>query len=197
MGYSLDSSCDSCYPNTTVLINKLGIKDEQILIKNENFITGVVASRLVMQQMRADFDFADYKHIHYTLFSDLYDWAGCVRTIGLSKSATAFTRPEEIEDMGGRIFRRLRAEGYFAGLSRGDFVNEIADLYNTINILHPFREGNGRTQRVFFMQLIRNAGYDIDYSSLDSELLMIGTIQAAAGVMDNLVRFFDDNIIKK
>lgn len=47
------------------------------------------------------------------------------------------------------------------------------------------------------MQLIRNAGYDIDFSSLNSELLMIGSIQAAAGVTDNLLGFFDENIIIK
>ncbi|MGN0586012.1 MAG: Fic/DOC family protein [Oscillospiraceae bacterium] len=166
-------------------------------MKNENFITGIIASELIMQQMKADFDFDDYKHIHYTMFSDIYDWAGCIRTISLSKSATVFTRPEDIEELGDRIFKRLRSEKYFAGLPRRDFVNEIADLYNTINILHPFREGNGRTQRVFFMQLIRNAGYDIDFSSLNSELLMIGSIQAAAGVTDNLLGFFDENIIIK
>lgn len=118
-------------------------------MKNENFITGVIASELIMEQMKADFDFDDYKRIHYTMFSDIYDWAGCIRTISLSKSATVFTRPEDIEELGGRIFKRLRSEKYFAGLPRRDFVNEIADLYNTINILHPFREGNGRAQRVF------------------------------------------------
>lgn len=75
-------------------------------MKNENFITGVITSELIMQQMKADFDFDDYKHIHYTMFSDIYDWAGCIRTVSLSKSAAVFTRPEDIEDMGGRIFKR-------------------------------------------------------------------------------------------
>ena len=83
---------------------------------------------------------------------------------------------------------------YFRGLARAELVAEVADLYHTLNLLHPFREGNGRTQRVFFTQLIRASGYDIDYSELNSELLMIGSIQAASGVMDNLVAFFDENI---
>ena len=71
---------------------------------------------------------------------------------------------------------------------------EIADLYSTLNMLHPFREGNGRAQRIFFMQLIQNNGYNIDYSELNSDFLMISSIQAASGVMDNLISFFDDNI---
>lgn len=83
---------------------------------------------------------------------------------------------------------------YFVGLSKDKFIFEIADLYHLLNILHPFREGNGRTERVFFVLLIRNAGYDIDYSSLNSDLLMIGSIQAAGGVMDTLIRFFEENI---
>ena len=61
-----------------------------------------------------------------------------------------------------------------------------------LNVVSP--EGNGRTERVFFVLLIRNAGYDIDYSSLNSDLLMIGSIQAAGGVMDTLIRFFEENI---
>lgn len=83
---------------------------------------------------------------------------------------------------------------YFVGLSKLDFVSEISDLYNSINMLHPFREGNGRTERVFFMQLIRNADYNIDYSKFNSEYLMISSIQAASGVMDNLTSFFENNI---
>lgn len=61
-------------------------------------------------------------------------------------------------------------------------------------MLHPFREGNGRTERVFFMQLIRNAGYDIDYTAMRSDILMIGSIQASSGVMDMLKDFFENNI---
>lgn len=56
-------------------------------------------------------------------------------------------------------------------------------------MLHPFREGNGRTERVFFIQLIRNAGYDIDYTAMQSDILMIGSIQASSGVMDMLKDF--------
>ena len=53
------------------------------------------------------------------------------------------------------------------------------------NHIHPFREGNGRTQRLFIAQLIRYAGYDIDFSEIGGEELMIATIQAANGVQDN------------
>lgn len=194
MSYSFNATDENCYPDTTVLINKFGIKDEKILQQTEGFITGTIAAELISSPMKSDFDFNDYKEIHYKLFCELYDWAGTTRTIAISKSSTNFTAPEKIDDLGSRIFSRLNKLNYFAEFPRDRFVTEVADLYNSINMLHPFREGNGRTQRVFFIQLIRNAGYNIDFSELNSELLMIGSIQAAAGVMDNLVLFFDENL---
>lgn len=64
-----------------------------------------------------------------------------------------------------------------------------------INILHPFREGNGRAERIFISQLIRFNGYDIDFSDIDTDYLMFATIQSAQGITDNLVNLFKENII--
>ncbi len=115
----------------------------------------------------------------------------------MSKTAAVFTAPERIEELGGLIFARLKKLDYITKLPRNEFVAEISDLYHSLNMLHPFREGNGRTERVFFVLLIRNAEYDIDYSTLNSNLLMIGSIQAAGGVTDTLVKFFEENIISR
>lgn len=194
MGYKLDSIQQDCYPNTTVLINKLDITDEKLLAETESVFASFKAAQLIEQPLKSDFSFDDYKALHSYLFSDLYEWAGTVRKIDMSKMTTRFTACDRIEEQGQRIFSRLHSMDYFRGLARAELVAEVADLYHTLNLLHPFREGNGRTQRVFFTQLIRAAGYDIDYSELNSELLMIGSIQAASGVMDNLVTFFDENI---
>ena len=75
------------------------------------------------------------------------------------------------------------------------FVENIVDLYCTLNILHPFREGNGRTERIFISQLIRFNGYDIDFSDIDTDYLMFATIQSAQEITDNLVNLFKENII--
>ena len=82
------------------------------------------------------------------------------------------------------------------GLPRDTFIHEITDLYHEINMLHPFREGNGRTQRLFFTLLIRRAGYDISFADYDTDRLMIATILAAQGVMDHLEDFFRTAIIE-
>ena len=83
---------------------------------------------------------------------------------------------------------------YFQGLNRHPFIQEAADFYTSINYLHPVREGNGRTQRVFFRELARRAGYTLDYSAVDPDILMLATIHAASGVQDTLLQVFDEMI---
>lgn len=79
-------------------------------------------------------------------------------------------------------------------LSKEQFVEEIVDFYCTTNYLHPFREGNGRTQRIFISKLIKYCGYRFDFSNIDPDLLMIATIQAANGVVDTLFNIFKKEI---
>ena len=83
----------------------------------------------------------------------------------------------------------------FENLPFDEFVKRIAEFYNDVNYIHPFREGNGRTQRIYFTQLIRHYGYDINFADVDTDELMIATIQASSGVMDFLVEFFENSII--
>lgn len=80
------------------------------------------------------------------------------------------------------------------GLTHRALAEEVADFYHTVNMLHPFREGNGRAQRIFFAQWLRHLGYDFDLADVDPDEFMIATIFAAQGVMDQLVDFFDQTI---
>jgi len=193
MSYSIDSTTDGCYPGTTCLINKLGIQDETELADTEAAIVLGKASLLDQQPLPGSFDFEHYKRIHRFLFCDLYDWAGQIRTINISKKGTAFVSAVEIEPCADACFKRLADFGS-EGLSHRELAEEIADFYHTVNMLHPFREGNGRAQRVFFTQWIRNLGYDFDLSPVDPDAFMIATVYAAQGVMDQLVDFFEQTI---
>lgn len=193
MSYSIDSTTDGCYPGTTCLINKLGIQDETELADTEAAIVLGKASLLDQQPLPGSFDFEHYKRIHRFLFCDLYDWAGLIRTINISKKGTAFVSAVEIEPCADACFKRLADFGS-EGLSHRELAEEIADFYHTVNMLHPFREGNGRAQRVFFTQWIRSLGYDFDLSSVDPDAFMIATIYAAQGVMDQLADFFEQMI---
>ena len=194
MSYSIDAISADCYPETTVLINKFDIRNEDKLNEVESVLTTARTAEWLTNPKRDSFDFAHYREIHRFLFSDLYSWAGEIRTVNISKKGTRFCNIDEIEGNAEKIFLRLNERCYFKNLSRQAFLEEITDFYCTTNILHPFREGNGRVQRVFLTQLIRNAGYDINFSELDTDLLMIATIKAANGVDDILKEVFSEAI---
>ena len=195
MGYSIDPIAANCYPGTTILINKFDIHDEDKLNEIESVISSARYAEWLSAPQAESFDFDHYKSIHRFLFSDLYEWAGEIRAVNISKKGTQFTPAENIESQAGLIFERLHTCNYFKGLPHNEFVDEIVDFYCVTNALHPFREGNGRTQRVFLTQLIHNAGYKINFADMDTDLLMIATIQSAQGVMDLLKQVFAESIL--
>ena len=195
MEYNLDPLFDDlCYPDTSTLINKFDIHDEKELQKLETVITFVQSAELEKKPLNGKFDFTHYKAVHKFLFSEIYDWAGEIRAVNISKKGTFFCLFEQINERADLIFGRLKKMNYFKNLNRNKFVSEIVDFYEITNGLHPFREGNGRTQRSFLTMLIRFAGYDIDFSEIDGDLLMIATIQSSNGVNDLLHRIFDESI---
>ncbi len=194
MAYSMDPIQDGCYLGTAVLVNKFDIREEAKLNEVEAVLVSARSAEWTNQPRADSFDFAHYKAVHRFLFSDLYDWAGQIRKVNISKKGTDFCPAADIVQQGKLAFDRLKQQNYFKGLPHGSFVDEITDFYCATNYLHPFREGNGRTQRAFLAQLIRSAGYDINWSDMDGDLLMIATIQSAQGVTDLLRQVLGDAI---
>lgn len=194
MSYSIDAITDGCYENTTCLINKFDIRDEDKLKKVEADITFAKATILESNPISDKFDLEHYKAIHRFLFEDIYDWAGSFRTVDMAKKGTSFCSADQLDDVAKKCFDRLAENNLFSDLDRDEFVDAVVDFYCVTNMLHPFREGNGRTQRIFISQLIHHNGYDFDFSDIDSDDLMIATIQAANGVTDFLKQLFDENI---
>lgn len=96
MAYSMDAMTDGCYPGTTCLVNKFGIQDANILAETEAAIVLGKASLLDQQPIQGCFDFDHYRRIHQFLFCDLYDWAGQVRSVNLSKKGTTLHSPKRI-----------------------------------------------------------------------------------------------------
>lgn len=163
MGYSIDPISANCYEGTTCLINKLNIRDEDLLANAEAKITVAKMALLEETPISDKFDFDHYKAIHKFLFEDLYDWAGQIRTVDISKKGTVFCKAEKIEELANNCFNRLISNKCFVGLPFDEYVDEIVDFYCVTNMLHPFREGNGRTQRAFISQLVKLNGYIIDF----------------------------------
>lgn len=197
MSYSIDSAADGCYEGTTCLINKFEVKDEETLEALEAAITLERIAELEVKPIMNTFDVEQYKAIHRFLFEDLFDWAGEFRTVNISKKGTVFADCEQVEILLTNCLKRLSDLNFFCGLPFNRFIDNIVDLYRTTNMIHPFREGNGRTQRVFIAQLIRFNGYEFDFSEIDSDELMIATIHSANGVNDYLKDIFKNNIRKK
>ena len=188
----MEGSQKDCYPNTTVLVNKLGIQDQSELNSVERQFVLLKSSQAEQETIFKNIDFNFYKKLHKQLFGDLYEWAGTVRSMNISKKGTVFCNFEDIERIGTLKFQRLAEQNYLKGLTKSKFIDELTEFYHDMNMLHPFREGNGRTLRLFITLLVRNAGYTLNFSDCDSDLLMIATIKAAQGDLSLLKEVFSE-----
>ena len=125
------------------------------------------------------------------LFCDIYDWAGQIRDINLSKKGTDFVSADQIDACAKSCFQRLQSF-HAEELSQRELAEEVADFYHTINMLHPFREGNGRVQRAFFEYWVEERlGCSLNLTAVDADEFMIATILAAQGIMDQLIHCFE------
>lgn len=196
MPYLLDPLQDNCYENSTVLINKFGIKNQNTLDEIEQTITAINSAQIELTLRFENVNFNFYKNIHKLLFYDIYDWAGNIRKVNMNKKGTSFCDFTQIETNGNNIFKYLAEQNYFLNMNRPKLINEIVDLYCRLNILHPFREGNGRTQRLFLTLLTKHIGYNLNLASIDADLLMIATIKSVSGETFLLKDIFEENLKK-
>ncbi|PSU36151.1 putative adenosine monophosphate-protein transferase Fic [Photobacterium lutimaris] len=161
--YGVDRDPD-CYPNSTVLINLLNIRNEDELEAAERDFTRVRASHFEPDFNNFTFDYL--KQIHHILFQDLYPWAGIQRTVDITKGETRFCHWENIERESNKLLNALAGQDHLRNLDLNDFIDKIAFFYCELNVIHPFREGNGRVQRIFFEILAINAGYEICWEGI-------------------------------
>jgi cell filamentation protein len=114
--------------------------------------------------MKGNFDTAHLRAIHRYLFQDVFPWAGELRVVNISKGNTNFGPAIHIGSALTELFERLAKEKQLTGLSAFKFVERSAFYLGEINAIHPFREGNGRTQREFIRQLALHAGHPLSWS---------------------------------
>jgi PHD/YefM family antitoxin component YafN of YafNO toxin-antitoxin module len=103
-----------------------------------------------------------------------------IRTVAIAKT-DMFCLPQFIEPYANDVFLHLAMEKHLRGLPRDAFVDRLAHYLAEINAIHPFREGNGRTQRAFFNQLARDANWTIRWRSMDPEENIDASIAALRG----------------
>ena len=157
-----------CYEGTNVLINKLNIKDQKLLEKVERKI--VLAKLYALRQNFniGNFDIDHFVGIHKFLFEDLYEFAGKFRNENIAKGNFSFAEWEYIEPELKRILDELKEENYLEGYDKEKLANRLAYYLAEINVLHPFREGNGRTTREFIRELAYKNGYLLDLREIEA-----------------------------
>jgi cell filamentation protein len=161
------------YPGTSILRNRFGIRDRQRLDELEAEWSFIRLTELLSNPEPGNYDLDHLARLHRRIFGDVYPWAGEIRSVPLAKT-DLFALPQYIASYGDSVFSQLRTEDQLTGLPKDRFVDRVAFYFSEINALHPFREGNGRTQRAFLKQLGRQAGWDIEwrFSTPDENLAM-------------------------
>jgi len=186
-----------CYPESDVLINKFDIRDKEALNTIERQITALNILKLEETPIKGVFDLKHIRNIHKFIFNDIYDWAGQIRKGDfLIKGNSIFCRAMFIENMAADIHAKLKADNFLRGLEKADFINKLAYYMGEINALHPFREGNGRTQRLYFEFLCLKAGYELDFTKTQKETLVKADIGAFNRDYSLLIKILDDMVCK-
>lgn len=155
-------------PDSGVLRNRLGISDPERLRAAEEGLTFAALADLSTRTLPGSYDLAHLRSFHREIFGDLYPWAGEIRVVGIARS-DPFCLPQHIQSYSAEVFDGLAKERFLRGLPRVSFLDRLTHYFAEVNAIHPFREGNGRTQRAFFRQLSREAGWPIDWSNLEPE----------------------------
>jgi len=164
-----DADDTYCYPGTDVLRNKAEITNAQDLDAYEGELSTLRSIEILENPVAGQFDLAHLQCIHLALFQDVYDWAGKIRTVDISRGNSRFANLRFIESAANDIFNKLARENWLKGLDADALSKRLAHYLSEINALHPFREGNGRVQRIFISQLSQSADYQLDYSDLEQE----------------------------
>ncbi len=173
-----------------VLHNIEKIDDEKILIAFESFKVSKRIEELSEKPIEIK-DSNSLLTIHHYLFQDVYEWAGKVRTVNISKDGKPFFEGEKF-NMGFKFIDNLISE--YRSLNktnRKEIAYKLAEILDTVNYLHPFREGNGRTQREFVRILALEKELHLNLNPPDSkniyERYMKGTIESNLNILNDLI----------
>jgi cell filamentation protein len=133
------------------------------------------------------FDPAHYRRVHHHLFQDVYGWAGKYRTVWTSKGGNAFCYPANIASAMDKVFRLLADGTVFRIESREQFLSDIAEFLAELNAIHPFREGNGRSQLSFIAMIGAHTGFHFEFPRVERDRFILAMIASYAGDLKPLI----------
>ena len=157
-GYKhIDPNHQYTYPNSTVLINKQNVTNIEEAYRNEHlFVTRRLAD-LRLEPIQV-YSMSDILAIHNYLFQDVYAWAGQYRKVNISKSGNPFM-PIQSFNTAETHMNHLIHSYHQSANSKDEIIMHLIEILDNLNYFHPFREGNGRTQREVIRALALSKGY--------------------------------------
>lgn len=176
------------YAGINVMRNLLGIRQAQRLEKAAWELTALRAATLELGPQARGLPHLCAIHRH--IYKDVFEWAGEIREVDIYQGDTRFCHFEYIEKEGNALMRSLESEDWLQNLDKAEFVKRLAHYYCEINVLHPFRIGNGITQRIFFEQLALHAGYQLDWRDIDPQTWAEANQAGAMGELAALETIF-------
>ena len=156
-------------PETGLLRNLVNARTKSELEAAEGAVVFARLVQLVDHPVPATGDLDEFRAIHRHLFQYVYSWAGQLRTVDLRKNvegADFFLPVSMIDRAANYAADELRQDRMLNGLPRDQFIDRLSHHYDQWNYLHPFREGNGRTQRVFWNSIAAGAGWQLDWRAV-------------------------------
>lgn len=186
-----DRNSKYCYQNSNTLINKLEIKDQATLQKYEARITAAKLLALRQKGITGTFDKNHFINIHKYIFEDIYPFAGKFRTENIAKGYFRFAEWEYIEEELDKLLLKLKNENYLKEKSKEELAKALSYYMSELNVLHPFREGNGRTIREFIRQLALKNDYILNLKKVEPQEMLNASIKSIVETEEL------ENIIKK
>ena len=167
-----------CYKDSDVLVNKFDIHDNKKLEEIERKIVLAKLYELRQNHQIGNFDVSHFVGIHRFLFEDIYPFAGLFRNENIAKGNFSFAEWEYIEDELKKLLDQLKEENYLQNLDRNIFIKRLSYYMAELNVLHPFREGNGRTIREFIRQLAYKNGYVLNLKNINPKEMLYACIRS-------------------
>jgi len=165
-----------CYPDSNVLKNKLNIRDNETLKTAEEEITLIKQMELLKNPINGNFTKSHLMNIHKFIFEDIYPFAGKIRREQISKADTLFYPPNLIGRELDKVFAKTKAENMLKETDEEKVFDNLAYVMAELNIIHPFREGNGRSIREFIRLMAKRMGYDLNWGNIDKDKLLEASI---------------------
>ena len=165
-----------CYPDSNVLKNKLNIRDNKLLKTAEEEITLIKQMELLKNPIKGNFSKAHLMNIHKFIFEDIYSFAGKIRKEQISKADTLFYPPNLIDRELDKVFAKIKEKNMLKETDEEKVFDNLAYVMAELNIIHPFREGNGRSIREFIRLMAKRMGYDLNWGNVDKEELLEASV---------------------